>query len=64
MRMWLVDTPSYIPPVQIGEVMRAGGLGRVVQSRSDLYKAGDLVHGLLGWQEYWVGPASALEPRQ
>ncbi|GMK56318.1 hypothetical protein CspeluHIS016_0301580 [Cutaneotrichosporon spelunceum] len=63
MRMWLVDTPSYIPPVQIGEVMRAGGLGRVVQSRSDLYKAGDLVHGLLGWQEYWVGPASALEPR-
>ncbi|MEL6542659.1 MAG: NADP-dependent oxidoreductase, partial [Pseudomonadota bacterium] len=27
MRGWIVDTPSYLPPVQIGEVMRAGGLG-------------------------------------
>ncbi|CAK9783330.1 NAD(P)-binding protein [Cutaneotrichosporon oleaginosum] len=63
MRMWLVDTRSYIPPVQIGEVMRAAGLGRVVETRSDRYKVGDLVHGLLGWQEYWVGPARVLEPR-
>lgn len=63
MRMWLVDTRSYIPPVQINEVMRAAGLGRVVASRSDKYKVGDLVFGTLGWQEYWVGPASQLEPR-
>lgn len=63
MRMWLVDTRSYIPPVKIGEVMRAAGLGRVVETRSDRYKVGDLVHGLLGWQEYWVGPARVLEPR-
>ena len=64
MRMWLVDTPSYLPPVQIGEVMRAGALGRVVESRSTAYQPGDLVAGTLGWQEYWVGPASALEPRE
>lgn len=61
MRGWLNDVRSYLPPVKIGEVMRAGGLGRVVQSRSDKYKVGDLVYGTLGWQEYWVGPASQLE---
>ncbi|BEI82746.1 hypothetical protein CcaverHIS002_0306140 [Cutaneotrichosporon cavernicola] len=64
MRMWLVDTRSYIPPPsRLGEVMRAAGLGRVVETRSDRYKVGDLVHGVLGWQEYWVGPARVLEPR-
>lgn len=61
MRMWLVDTRSYLPPVNVGEVMRAGGLGRIVESRSDRFKVGDLVTGTLGWQEYWVGPARVLE---
>ncbi|KAL1412430.1 hypothetical protein Q8F55_000175 [Vanrija albida] len=64
MRMWLVDTRSYLPPVQIGETMRANGLGRVVATRSDRFKVGDLVHGTLGWQEYWVGPARVLEARE
>lgn len=63
MRMWLVDTRSYLPPVQIGETMRANGLGRIVATRSDRFKVGDLVHGTLGWQEYWVGPARVLEAR-
>jgi len=64
MRMWLVDTPSYIPPVQIGATMRAGGLGRIVESRSPDFKPGDLVAGTLGWTEYWVGPAKQLEKKE
>jgi hypothetical protein len=48
------DIPQYLPPVAIGEVMRALGLGRVVQSRSPHYAEGDLVQGVTGWQDYFV----------
>jgi NADPH-dependent curcumin reductase CurA len=51
-RGWLNDAPGYMPPVQLGEVMRAAGVGQVVQSnRADL-QPGDLVQGLLSWQDY------------
>lgn len=53
-RGWLNDVPSYIPPVQIGEVMRASGVGTVVASRNDRFAEGDVVSGLLGWQDYSV----------
>ena len=53
-RMWINDTPSYLPPVGIGEVMRAGGLGQVVASKNPNYAVGQTVQGLLGWQEYAV----------
>ena len=33
-RGWLNDVPSYIPPVQIGEVMRAGSVGKVIESKN------------------------------
>jgi len=53
MRGWLNDKRSYIPPVQIGEVMRAGAVGTVVSvGESTKLSAGDLVSGTLGWQEY------------
>jgi len=48
------DRKSYVPPVQIGEVMRAMALGAVVESKSQLYKPGDLVFGTYGWQEYVI----------
>lgn len=53
MRGWLNDTRSYIPPVKIGEVMRAGGLGSVVAIASDVkgLKVGDRVEGTLGTLE-------------
>lgn len=55
MRGWLRDTRSYLPPVQIGEVMRAAGLGVVVQVGSgSQFKEGDLVSGTVGWTEYVV----------
>jgi NADPH-dependent curcumin reductase CurA len=53
-RVWMRDIPQYLPPVAIGEVMRALGLGRVVQSRSSKYHEGDLVQGVTGWQDYLV----------
>jgi len=52
MRGWLNDGKSYIPPVGIGEVMRAGGIGRVLASRNPAFAPGDVVSGLLGVQEY------------
>ncbi len=54
MRGWLRDVRSYLPPVQIGEVMRAAGLGVVVASTSKNFKEGDHVAGTTGWQEFAV----------
>jgi NADPH-dependent curcumin reductase CurA len=53
-RMWINDTPTYLPPVGIGEVMRAAGMGQVVESKNSNYTVGQTVQGLLGWQEYAV----------
>jgi NADPH-dependent curcumin reductase CurA len=53
-RGWMEDRPSYMPPVQIGEVMRAGSVGRVLESRTPLLAAGDIVEGMAGWQQYAV----------
>jgi len=54
MRGWLDDVPSYIPPVQIGEVMRASTVGQVVESKHPDYAKGELVSGMLGWQQYFL----------
>jgi NADPH-dependent curcumin reductase CurA len=53
-RVWMSDIPQYMPPVAIGEVMRALGVGRVVASKSTHFAEGDLVQGLVGWQDYAV----------
>ena len=60
-RMWLTDLPGYLPPVQIDEVVRAGGVGEVIESKNDDYKVGDLVMGLVGWQQYCV---SSCKPEE
>jgi NADPH-dependent curcumin reductase CurA len=43
--------------VEIDEVMRAGGIGKVVASRSPRFAVGDFVSGAIGVQRYWVGAA-------
>ena len=53
-RGWAVDRPSYLPPVGIGEVMRAGTVGQVVLSNHDDFSEGDLVQTMGGWQDYAV----------
>src|SRR3954468_16977958 len=62
MRGWMNDVPSYVPPVGIGEVMRAIGVGQVVASQHDKLSEGDYVTGLFGIQEYATLPADALTP--
>ena len=57
MRGWMNEGKSYIPPVGIGEVMRAGGIGRVLASKSPKFAVGDYVSGGTGVQEYWIGAA-------
>ena len=60
MRGWMNEGKSYVPPVGIGEVMRAGGAGRVIKSNDPKFKEGDYVVGITGVQEYAVVKAKAL----
>ena len=55
MRGWMEDRPSYILPVQIGEVMRGATSGEVIESKNPDFPVGCRVQGLLGWQEYAIG---------
>ena len=54
MRGWMNEGKSYIRPVEIGEVMRAGGVGVVTASKSARFKPGDHVVGTLGVQQVAV----------
>jgi NADPH-dependent curcumin reductase len=58
MRGWMNEGKSYIRPVGIGEVMRAGGVGVVLESKSDKFAVGDFVSGGIGVQQYWTGAAT------
>ena len=57
MRSWMNEGKSYIRPVGIGEVMRAGGLGKIITSKSPRFATGDYVSGSIGVQQYWLGAA-------
>jgi NADPH-dependent curcumin reductase CurA len=61
MRGWMNEGKSYIPPVEIGAVMRAGGVGRVVASRNPAFAVGDTVYGTLGVQEYILIPQEEIK---
>jgi len=52
MRTWMNAGRSYVPPVEIGEVMRAGGIGRVIETRHPDFAVGDEVYGVFGVQRY------------
>jgi len=60
-RIW-IQTDSYMPAVRIGEVVRAGGAGRVVASNVPGFSPGDIVSGLVGWQDYAVLEPSTWGP--
>jgi NADPH-dependent curcumin reductase CurA len=61
MRGWMNEGRSYIAPVGIGEVMRAGGAGRVIASGNPAFAVGDHVTGVLGAQEYALIGADAAK---
>ncbi|MGQ3071953.1 MAG: NADP-dependent oxidoreductase [Ferrovibrionaceae bacterium] len=60
MRGWMNDVRSYIKPVGLGEVMRAGGVGEVVASKAEGFKPGDHVSGTLNAQQYALARAKDL----
>ncbi len=53
-RTWMNDAPGYLPPIGIGDVIRSGGSGVVVESNSERYQVGDVVNGMTGWQEWAI----------
>jgi hypothetical protein len=60
MRGRMRDAPSYAPPVPIGGVMTGGTVGEVMESRHPDYRAGDIVDGYFGWQQYAVSDGSEM----
>ena len=60
MRGWMNEGKSYIAPVGIGDVMRAGGVGIVAASKNPAFTVGDHVNAGLGVQEYCLIPAKAI----
>ena len=52
-RGWMTRD-TYMPAIKIGEVVRSGGAGRVIASKNSAFAIGDLVSGLVGWQDYAV----------
>jgi NADPH-dependent curcumin reductase CurA len=62
MRAWMNARRSYVPPLQIGELMRAAGIGRVIESRHSQYRAGQTVYGFFGVQCYAVSDGTEVTP--
>jgi NADPH-dependent curcumin reductase CurA len=62
-RIWMSDMEQYMPPVQIGDVMRGGTLSVVDESNNPDFHKGDIVSGLVGWQEYAVLDGGQKIPR-
>src|SRR5947209_11712158 len=60
MRGWMNEGRSYIAPVEIGQVMRAGAVGRVVASKNPKVAAGDTVVGMFGVQEYALSDGNGI----
>lgn len=61
MRGWMNEGKSYIPPVGIHEVMRASGIGKIINSQNNYFKVGDYVTGGLGVQQYCSIPEAGLK---
>lgn len=61
MRGWMSDDRgSYIPPVELGDIMRSSGVATVVESKHPGFAEGDQVAGMIGWTEYAVTDGAGL----
>jgi NADPH-dependent curcumin reductase CurA len=61
-RVWMSDIDQYMSPVGIGDVMRGGTMGVVVESNHPQFKPGDVVEGGMAWEEYSVTSRARLVP--
>jgi len=60
MRGWMSAARSYVPPVRIGQVMRAMTLSKVIESKNPKFKPGDFVTGTQGVQSYAISKGEDL----
>ena len=60
MRSWMNAGRSYVPAVEIGEVMRAAGIGRVIDSKHPDYEVGEHLYGVFGVQRYAVSDGAGV----
>ncbi len=61
MKGWMMpDRDSYIPPVELGDVMRSSGVGEIVESKNSGFPVGARVQGLTGWAEYVVSDGQGM----
>lgn len=60
MRGWMNEGKSYVPPVAIGEVMRAGAVGEIVASKHAGFAVGESVSGLFGVQDYAISDGTGV----
>lgn len=60
-RGWMTQD-TYVPKIPLGEVMRAGSVGQIVESHKQGFEAGDLVQGAFGWQDYAVTEGGGMMP--
>ncbi len=49
---WMENIGGYVAPTEIGDVMRGSGIGQVIESNAPGFEPGDMVMGVIGWQEY------------
>jgi NADPH-dependent curcumin reductase CurA len=62
---WMSPDPeSYIPPVELGAVMRSSGLGEVVESNHPDFAVGDRLMGMMGWTQYCLSTGQGLNKVQ
>ena len=62
-RIWMSDMDQYMPPVEIGDVMRGGAIGVVEESKDPAFAKGAIVTPLLGgWQDYHLLPGGMVRP--
>ncbi len=62
MRGRMNDVKSYTPPFELNKPMQGGAVGRVVESRSDRFAAGDMVQHFGGWRDEAILPAEQVQP--
>src|ERR1700733_11262922 len=62
-RGYVNDEGNYLPPLPLGSVMRALAVGRVLESGHPDYRAGEVLYGWFGWQDYCVCTPDAVVRR-
>ena len=63
MKGWMEARVDYVAPLHIGDVMRGGGVGVVVQSNRPEFPEGTLVSGPFGWRRYFVSDGTSVPLR-